>query len=244
MENSSFNKIRCLGGPESSKSAILDGKQLFVKNQVFRRARELKISYFRWKTAVVIKSVVQEVHRAQNRLFQIENSYLYQIRCLGGPESSKSAILDGKQPFISNQVFRRSIELKIGFFRWKTAVIIQSGVQEVQRAQNRLFQIENSRLYQIRFLGGPEIKIGYFRGKTAVFIKSGVQEVHRVQNWLFQMVNSCLSQIRCLGSPQSPKLAILDGKQLFISNQVFRRSIELKIGYFRWKTAVGIKSGI
>ena len=44
-----------MGDPESSKSAILDGKQLLVKNQVFRRSRELKLGYFRWKTAVYIK---------------------------------------------------------------------------------------------------------------------------------------------------------------------------------------------
>ena len=35
MENSSWYQIRCLGGPESSKSAILDGKQLFISNSVF-----------------------------------------------------------------------------------------------------------------------------------------------------------------------------------------------------------------
>ena len=84
MENSCYKKIRCLGGPESSKSAILDGKQLFVK-KVFGRPRELKIGCLRWKTAVCKK-----------------------IRCLGGPESSKSAILDGKQLPILSQVFRRA----------------------------------------------------------------------------------------------------------------------------------------
>ena len=84
-----------LGVSETSKSAISDGKQLFVSNQVFRS--------------------------------------------LGVSETSKSAILDGKQLFLSNQVFGRSRELKIGYFRWKTAVFIKSGVREVQRPQNRLF---------------------------------------------------------------------------------------------------------
>ena len=168
MENSCFKKIRFLGCPESSKSAILDGKQLFVKNQVFGRSRVRKIGCYRWKTAVLTKSAVQEVRRAQNRLFQIENSCFKKIRCLGGPESSKSAILDGKQLFLK-----------------------KSGVQEVQRAQNRLFQIENSCLYQIRCLEGQRLKSGILDGKQVFFITSGVQEVHRVQYWLFQMENSC-----------------------------------------------------
>ena len=198
MENSCFKNIRCLGGPESSKSAILDGKQLFVKSQLSRRSRELKIGYFRWKTAVCKKSGVQEVQRAQNRLFQMENSCFKKIRFLGGPESSKSTILDGKQLFVKNQLSRGSRELKIGCHRWKTAVLTKSAVQEVRRAQNRLFQIENS----------------------------------------------CFKKIRCLGGPESSKSAILDGKQLFVRNQVFRRSRELKIGYFRWKTAAYIKSGV
>ena len=46
--------------------------------QVFKKCRGLKISYFRWKTAVSIK-----------------------VRCLGSAKGSKSAILDGKQLFIS-----------------------------------------------------------------------------------------------------------------------------------------------
>ena len=83
MVNSCFIKSGVLGGSEASKSAILDGKQLLISNQVFRRLRDLKIGHFRWQTAVFIKSVY----------------------CLGGPETSKSAILDGKQLFMSNQVF-------------------------------------------------------------------------------------------------------------------------------------------
>ena len=156
--------------------------------------RELKIGNFGWKTVVFIKSGVQEVQRAQNRQFCMENSCFYKIRVLGCPGSLKSAILDGKQLFLLNQVFRRSRQLKIGFFRWKTAVFIKSGVQEVQRAQNRQFQIENSCFYKIRFLAGSrklkignfgwkrlclfnqlfkrsrEPKIGYLKRKTAVFI--------------------------------------------------------------------------
>ena len=34
-------KQRCLGGPETSQSAILDGKQLFISIQVFRTLRDL-----------------------------------------------------------------------------------------------------------------------------------------------------------------------------------------------------------
>ena len=45
-------------------------------------------------------------------------------------------------------------------------------------------------------------------------------------------------------SAKTSKSAILDGKKLTLSNKVFRRSRELKIGYFRWKTAVDIKSGV
>ena len=114
--------------------AVLDGKQLFLLNQVFRRSRQLKIGFFRWKTAVFIKSGVQEVQKAQNQHFQMENSCFYKIRCLGCSGSLKSAILDGKQLFLLNQVFRRSRELKIGNFAWKTAVSIKSGFQDVQGA--------------------------------------------------------------------------------------------------------------
>ena len=157
IENSCFKKIRCLGGPESSKSAILDGKQLFLK-----------------------KSGVQEVQRAQNRLFQIENSCLYQIRCLegqrlksgildgkqvffyyirclGGPQSSILAFLDGKQLLISNQVIRKSIELKIGYFNEKQLLI-----------SNTVFR------------RSIELELGYFRWKTAVYMKFGV-----FRNFLF-----------------------------------------------------------
>ena len=163
MENSCFYQIRCLGGRESLKSAILDGKQLFSLNQVFRRSRELQTGTFRWKTAVFIKLGVQEVQRAQNRQFCMENSCFYKNRVLGCSGSLKSAILVGKQLFLLNQVFRRSRQLKIGFFRWKTAVFIKSGVQEVQRAQNRQFQMENSCFYKIRFLAGSrKLKIGNF----------------------------------------------------------------------------------
>ena len=150
MVNSCLCQIRCLGVSETSKSAILDGKQLFLSNQVFGRSKELKIGYFRWQTAVFIKSGVKEVQRPQNRLFQMVNSCFYQNRRLGGPKSSKSAILDGKQLFMSNQVFRSFRDLKIGYFRWKTAIFIKSGVWEVQRAQNRLLQMANSCFYQIR----------------------------------------------------------------------------------------------
>ena len=146
------------------------------------------MGYFRWQTAVYIKSGVCEVQRAQNRLFQMVNSCLYEIRCLGVSKTSKSAILDGKQLFLSNRVFRRSRDLKIGYFRWQTAVYMKSGVLEFQRPQNRLFQ----------------------------------------------MVNSCLYQIRCLGVSETPKSAILDGKKLFLSNQVFWRLRDPKIGYFKW----------
>ena len=174
MGNSCFYEISCLGRPVFLKSPILDGKQLFSQNQVFRRSRQLKIGVCRWKTAVFMKSGVQEVQRAQNRPFWMENSCFYRIRYLGGPDSlksaffdknrflrgpksSKSAIWDGRQLFLLNQVFKRSTELKIGYFRWKTAVFIKSGGQEVHRAQNRQSQMKNR----------------YF------FMKLGVQEVRR-----------------------------------------------------------------
>ena len=94
---SCFYKIRCLGGPESSNSAILDWKQLFLLNQVFSRSRERKIGNFElMERAVFIKYGVWEVQSAQNRLFYMENSCFYKIRCIGGSKSSKSAILHGK----------------------------------------------------------------------------------------------------------------------------------------------------
>ena len=106
MVNSCFYQNRCLGGPKSSKSAILDGKQLFLLNQVFGRSRELQIGYFRWKTAVFIKT-----------------------RCLGGSGTSKSAIIERKQLCLLTQPFiTRSKEPKIGYFRWKRAVYIKWGV--------------------------------------------------------------------------------------------------------------------
>ena len=67
MGNSCFYEISCLGRPEFLKWVTLDGKQLFLSNQVFRRSKELKIGHFRSKRAVFIKSGVQEVHRAQNQ---------------------------------------------------------------------------------------------------------------------------------------------------------------------------------
>ena len=78
---------------------------------------------------------------------------------------------------------------------------------------------------------------------SCFFAKLGVWEVHRAQNRQFCMENSCFYKIRVLGCSGSLKSAILDGKQLFLLNQVFRRSRELKIGNFAWKTAVSIKSG-
>ena len=67
--------------------------------------------------------------------------------------------------------------------------------------------------------------------ENSCFIKSGNQEVQRPQNRLFLMVNSCFYQIRCLGGTEISKSAILDGKQLLISNQVLMRCTDRKIGY-------------
>ena len=50
---------------------------ILVSPQMFKRGRDLKIGYFRWQTAG-----------------------FYQIGCLGGSETSKSVILDGKQLFL------------------------------------------------------------------------------------------------------------------------------------------------
>ena len=52
---------------------------------------------------------------------------VYSISCLRGRESRKSAILNGKQLFLLYEGFR-SIELKIDSFRLKTAVYMKSGV--------------------------------------------------------------------------------------------------------------------
>ena len=106
MVNSCFYQIRCLGDSETSKLAILDGKQMFLSNQVFGRFRYLQIGYFRWKTAVFIN-----------------------IRCLRGSGTPKSAIIDRKHLCLLNQPFiTRSREPKIGYFRWKRAVYIKSDV--------------------------------------------------------------------------------------------------------------------
>ena len=47
------------------------------------------------------------MQRPQNRLFLMVNSCFYQIRCLGGVQTAKSAIVNEKQLFISNQVFEK-----------------------------------------------------------------------------------------------------------------------------------------
>ena len=136
--------------------------------------RELKIGNFGWKTVVFIKSGVQEVQRAQNRQFCMENSCFYKIRVLGCPGSLKSAILDGKQLFLLNQVFRRSRELKIGNFRWKTAVSIKSGFQPGPESLKWAIS-DGKQLFLLNQVFGRsrELKIGYFGWKTAVFINSG-----------------------------------------------------------------------
>ena len=144
---------------QTTPSYSLTAKIPTLSQQV-QRAHNLLLQM---KTVVFIKSGVQEVQRAQNRQFCMENSCFYKIRVLGCSGSLKSAIFDGKQLFLLNQVFRRSRQLIIGFFRWETAVFIKSGVQEVQRAQNRQFQMENSCFYKIRFLAGSrKLKIGNF----------------------------------------------------------------------------------
>ena len=53
---------------------------------------------------------------------------VYSISCLRGGESLKSAILNGKQLFLLYEGSTRSIELKIDSFRFKTAVYMKSGV--------------------------------------------------------------------------------------------------------------------
>ena len=105
---------------------------ILVSPQVFRRCKDLKIGYFRWYTAVFVKSGVQEVQRPQIRLFQMINSCFPQISCLGGSETSNSPILDGKQLFLSNQVFRAFRDKKSGYFRGKTAVHIKTSVFQVE----------------------------------------------------------------------------------------------------------------
>ena len=142
--------------------------------------QQLKIGYFGRKTAVFIKSGGWENYRAQNRQSQMKNRCFYEIRCLGGPESSKSAILNGKELFLRNHVFGRSRALKIGNLKWKTAVFIKSVVQEAQRALNRLFQMENSCFYKIRWLGGPQSsKSAILDENPLFFMKLGGQEVQR-----------------------------------------------------------------
>ena len=43
---------------------------------------------FRWKTAVLSRSGVQEVQSAQNQLFRWKTAVFIKIRCLGGVEES------------------------------------------------------------------------------------------------------------------------------------------------------------
>ena len=74
----------------------------------------------------------------------------------------KIGYLDRKQLFISNQVFRRCGELKIGYFSWKTAVYIKSGFQEVE-----------------------SLKSAILDRKQFFCIKSGVWEVEIAHNRLF-----------------------------------------------------------
>ena len=86
-----FYEIRCLGGPESLKSAM--------ENSCFYEIRCLG-----------------GPESSTDRLFWMENSCFYEIRCLGRPESPKSSILDWKRLLISNQVFSGIFQ----FFRLKS----------------------------------------------------------------------------------------------------------------------------
>ena len=94
MENSCFYKIRFLGGPESLKSATLNGKQLFLLNQVFRRSRELKIGNFgRRKQLFLLNQVFRKFRELKIGNFGWKTAFFNKIRCLGGVERPKSAIL-------------------------------------------------------------------------------------------------------------------------------------------------------
>ena len=59
MENSCFHKNQVFRRFGTSKSAIIERKQLCLLTQPFiTRSKEPKIGYFRWKRAVYIKSGV------------------------------------------------------------------------------------------------------------------------------------------------------------------------------------------
>ena len=99
----------------------------------------------------------------------MENSCLYEIRWLRGPQNSKSEIVDDIPLFLLNQVFRRFTEFKIGNLRWKTAAIYEirciGGSESLKSAI-----LDGKQLFLSNqvFRRSRELKIGYFGLKTAV----------------------------------------------------------------------------
>ena len=80
------------------------------------------------------------------------NSFLYQIRCLAGSETSKSAILDGKQLFISNY----SLLLRRFVFRMAEASAKRVTGDEPQETMGRVQRTFSSKE---RRLGTRQIKL-------------------------------------------------------------------------------------
>ena len=148
----------------------------------------------------------------------MENGRLYQNHLFRRRRALKISYLDGKQLFLSKSVVQ---EVQNQLFRWKTAVLSRSGVQEVQSAQNQLFRWKKAVFIKIRCLGGAECS------KSAI-----------------QMENSCFIKIRCSGGAECSKSAIQMEKSGFYQNQVFRRCRVLKISYLDGKQLFLSKSGV
>ena len=145
-QNHLFRRRRAL------KISYLDGKQLFLSKSV---VQEVQNQLFRWKTAVLSRSGIQEVQSAQNQLFRWKKAVFIKIRCLGG-ESAQNQLFRWKTDVYQDQVFRRCRVLKISYLDGKQLFISKLRVQEVQSAQNQLFRWKTAVFIKIRCLGGVE----------------------------------------------------------------------------------------
>ena len=112
MENSCFYEIRCLGGPESPKSSILDWKQLLISNQVFSGI----FQFFRLKSWFnpFAKNpkwwLKEDMFLARKCLFYIKNITKHYLKvCFGENEERSFPILGPKSwvnPFVINPKWR------------------------------------------------------------------------------------------------------------------------------------------
>ena len=133
----------------------------------------------------------------------MKNGRLYQNHLFRRRRALKISYLDGKQLFLSKSVVQ---EVQNQLFRWKTAVLSRSGVQEVQSAQNQLFRWKKAVFIKIRCLGGAECSKSAIQMENRCLSRSGVQEVQSAQNQLFRWKTAVFIKIRCLGGVEESNL--------------------------------------